>query len=206
MDMHSLVSVAREIHLKNSDLVAANDQVQVGKLIDITSKKAVESFGEDICAVNGSYPIRIFRVNAPDCTYLHSLVLGRKKEAVILLSPSLNPCWTRFCSAKELAHLFIGCSTTTNDSAMLLTLARNSRFNAATLEAEMDTETFCLYLAIEILLPWTLRGKLSDMHHEKGFTTLQIAKHFMVPCAIIEQYFECEYGALSFKANKDVKE
>ncbi len=67
----------------------------------------------------------------------------------------------------------------------------------------MDDETFCLYLAIEVMLPWDKRLELSDMH-DRSATNLQMAKRFMVPSAIIEHYFDSGYGQISFTFNRSM--
>jgi len=55
--------------------------------------------------------------------------------------------------------------------------------------------------AIEMLLPWCLRGQLEAMDRE-GMTDLQIAHNFRVPEKIVNLMLRSQYKELSAQSNR----
>lgn len=203
LTLNNLVTLAHRVHVGHPELVDAQGQVRVlPDLVRITEVQAVQSLSGQIVPTNDKYPIHVVRINKLTTSFLYSQVWMRRSEAIIQLAPQLTRCWQRFCITKELLHLYIGCVPAPIDANSCLKLAHGSRFVLPeNLKNGMDEETFCLYLAIEVLLPWSQRMVLSDMKHN-GDTPLQMATRYRVPVAIIEHYFDCGYAEISFEANK----
>jgi len=142
---------------------------------------------------------------------VHGLVLDcekedGKKEADILIAPD-NTCWYRFTAVKELMHLYAG---TAKDALHpnaddITRCAKDSRRIIPTREKELDDETAAFYMAIEVLLPWSLREQVFFMRQKH--TEYQIARAFMVPLNIIQHVFrgdDSNYSSLSFETNMGI--
>ena len=199
-NLRTLVQIARSLHEVNPNLIDPNDNVIVTPdLLKITEAEAAKSLAGRITLVGGRYPVTIARVNKAHAN-LYSQVWIEVDRAVVEFASDLNKCWSRFCVAKELLHIYTGCDGAL-DSQMLVKLARDSRFVIPENGKEMDDETFCLFLAIEVMLPWAKRDALLTMKEAKA-TPYQMAKHFMVPVAIIDCFFESGYSPLSYEANR----
>lgn len=201
-DLSNLIKTARTIHDENPSLLGEAGKVRVSPVLwDVAQSHAAKSLAGRINPnKEGKYPIRIVRLGTPPI-HLYSLVFYKTDCAVIELA-SMNPCWTRFCAAKELLHVYCGCSDGVADTSVLLKAAKASRFTALDKPtAEVDEETFCFYLAVEVMLPWPKRLMLSDMK-ARGEPILSMAQIFKIPTIIIDHYLNSGYAPLSFAANK----
>lgn len=149
-----------------------------------------------IAANDSRIPIDTHSVRAD--TSVHSQVWVYKDHAVVELAASMNRCWKRFCIVKEIAHILFPDGTTIHvgDALPRVKLARDSRFNIADSQKPIDAETCGIYSAIELLLPWSIRGEISDQRM-LGKTNYQIAERYLVPMAVIDQFFDLKYAEIS---------
>jgi len=133
---------------------------------------------------------------------LHGYIIFRDVTPVILVHKRETKCWTRFSVTKELLHLYMGCTANGESINDRLMLAQDCRKNLPNNDiSPIDDETYCFYMAIELMLPWAHRDELSDMNANNE-PPLEMAKRFMIPLQIIKHYFEGEYGARSFRINR----
>jgi len=139
----------------------------------------------------------------------------RKNSAAIVYSGALNFCWERFTVTKELMHLYIRFSfgdKSIDDvdlgAANVLSDALASRSVTISENAMLSDEAAALYMAFEVLFPWSLRTQYNRML-DLGATNMQIAKAFMIPVNFIEFFRHNEskaesYFQLSERINSDV--
>jgi len=136
--------------------------------------------------------------------YGKSAIFPARKIAMVTFSTSRTFCWQRFVLFKELAHHHLGEYQPNDRTAdYMLQIAQLSRNGFPNPEEEIDPELAGLCLAIEIALPWVLRGPLGDLRQE-GKSSYQIAKEARVPQAIIDLLYEENYAELSAEANNAV--
>lgn len=120
--------------------------------------------------------------------------------AYILLAKGMSRCWRRFCIVKELVHLHhpedgLALSPTSTEETMLR-LSKESRFRQVADNEDLDYESMGIYMAIELMIPWRFRGELSDLR-ATGKTNHQIAEQYLLPMAVVDQYFDCHYAECS---------
>jgi hypothetical protein len=65
---------------------------------------------------------------------------------------------------------------------------------------DVHSERWAMVAAIEMLLPWGLRGDLAEMDKE-GFSDLQIAEKYKVPEKIVNLMLRSKYREFSLEAN-----
>lgn len=133
----------------------------------------------------------------------------------ILLSNTLTACWKRFAACKELVHIYLrhGREAERGEESIDITLdslrgklvSISGDFWGLKKEDDLDEERYALYLAVEIMLPWSKRDKLHEMKEQK-LTHYKIAEKFKVPEAVIDMYFapESGYKNLSVESNTDL--
>ena len=119
--------------------------------------------------------------------------------AYILLARGMSRCWRRFCIVKELVHLHhpercLELSPTSTET--MLRLSKESRFRQVADNEDLDYESMGIYMAIELMIPWRFRGELSDLR-ATGKTNHQIAEQYLLPMAVVDQYFDCHYAECS---------
>ena len=111
-------------------------------------------------------------------------------------------CIRRFLEAKELLHLLT--ETVVGDERQRdmvadawLEQSLDGRNFVADFDRPLSPEAVGFYLAIEVLLPWCLRKELHEML-DRGATTLQIAKAFMIPEFVIRHVQNVRFGSRSY--------
>lgn len=124
-------------------------------------------------------------------------------HAVIYFSASLNSCWSRFVVCKELAHLLIDSEVKhfTKDP-MLLVQELISKLPSTKFDHDMNSEHLAMMAAIEMLLPWGLRGEMDQMAAAKK-SDYEIALKFRAPEAFVNLLLRSPYGDISKKSNAD---
>lgn len=190
----SAIRSARILHKDNPQLTLSGGMVIVQPhLKQIALRKSIE--------IGGPSSVLVARTQTVSEGALHSYILFRKTTAVILLHSSANTCWSRFSIAKELLHIYTGCPHNGESIPDRLRLAHSSRFNLPAQDnAPIDDETYCFYMALELLLPWSHRMALSDMK-ASGAPPRVMATCFMIPCQVIDHFFEGGYAERSFRIN-----
>ena len=138
--------------------------------------------------------------------------------------PRMNRCWHRFAIAKELAHVWFpdksGATTSAHNLADLAKTAAS--YNVRKSTDEIPTEAMGIYLALEILMPWEIRGELHDVYDSARAPSykinadltqsqlvagenalLKIAKKYLVPVQFVEHYFlDEEYLRISAEVHR----
>ncbi len=96
---------------------------------------------------------------------------------------NLNRCWRRFVAAKELSHTILDRDHTafTTDVHALATLLLNQAPDI-TNDEDIHSEYLAFYFAVELLVPYSLNGQVSD----NSKTSYEIASLLSVPEQIID--------------------
>ena len=126
-----------------------------------------------------------------ESNHVKSSVNHFAKHAVIYYSRDLNPCWTRYVIAKEIAHLLHDetskCQVSGDaESQELVDFITNPEVDFGE-SPGVDSEKVCEIYAIELLLPHAHRDQLGNISRE------QIAKTYRLPRAKVEVYFHPAY-------------
>ena len=118
---------------------------------------------------------------------LHRYEQGGKKWADIVVAETLNACWTRFVSTKELAHLIIDKEDDdcTHDPVGLIRGLVD--FFPTNIAADIKSERVATLAATELLMPWDKKPLIMGMIAE-GKNNFQIALHFKVPEKVVEYW------------------
>lgn len=139
-----------------------------------------------------------------------NLLMEEKLTEEILLPKNLSTCWKRFASCKELVHIILrdgresesknddGENNTSSLQDKLVSISGD--FGNLKKEDDLDEERYALYLAVEIMLPWSMRDALHKMKDD-GNTHYKIADKFKVPEDVIDLYFNTSYKELSVESN-----
>jgi len=129
------------------------------------------------------------------------MLLRYDTHAKIIYSQSMNTCWRRFVVCKELAHLLIDTDAehfTQNPVSLVQELINDVPVMRT--DHDINSERLAMIAAIEMLLPWCLRGRLTEMA-EEGLSDLQIAQEFRVPEKIVNLMLRSDYGSFSKESN-----
>ena len=179
---------------------------------------SVRKFRDFIANKTGRRAIVKIAPAVPECsgdahlrsdTHIFGHVLVYEKTAEIHI-PRMNRCWHRFAIAKELAHVWFPDRTGAASTALTLAdLAKMAAsYNVRKSTDEIPTEAMGIYLALEILMPWEIRGELHKLYDEARVSSykinpdmsqtrivagenalLKIAKKYLVPVQFVEHYF-----------------
>jgi hypothetical protein len=87
-----------------------------------------------------------------------------------------------------------------NLSASFLSFAKSSSSNQWICDVNIGSERFATMAAIEMLLPWCLRGRMRAMANE-GLTDLKIAQEFRAPEKFVNLILRSNYGQISDETN-----
>ena len=142
-------------------------------------------------------------------THIFGQVFVYEKTAEIHI-PRMNRCWHRFAIAKELAHVWFPDRTGAASTALTLAdLAKMAAsYNVRKPTDEIPTEAMGIYLALEILMPWEIRGELHDLYNRARVSSYKInpdlsqeqisdgenalrkiALKYLIPVQFVEHYF-----------------
>jgi hypothetical protein len=120
----------------------------------------------------------------------------------VVINKTLNRCWRRFVVAKELAHLFTGLCEDLIDAEKVTI---SSYYGWLPPHQDVDVtkslsdETFCIYLAIELLVPYCSRADLDSAatnylakttQQDKDMIASSAATKRLVPREIIKYFLE----------------
>lgn len=218
-----VIRCARDL-LKNESLIVPR-QVVIGDCaieIDRVSEQCLDSLpqrlrdklqlidvlGGLLPVVQSAYghPIEILEVEA-EAVVNYGDVKDYGSHATVRFQKSITPCWIRFAVAKELLHLYT--QTTAIQGATpehLFDSAKHTRDKIVSDSSVLDDEQVAFYLAVELFLPFALRGSLLAplMEHFGEENAYPIAKAFMCPRAVIEKIRDDGYLDLSYRINSEV--
>lgn len=138
---------------------------------------------------------------------LYSALFRYRDKALIIYSADLNPCWRRFAVCKEAAHLLIDNKDehmTTDVASLIQQLITDAPINIAP-ESPIESESMGVVVALELLLPWKIRGQLIKMAQE-GKTDREIADYAKVPQKYVNVMLRSGYGTLSARFNRELDE
>jgi hypothetical protein len=153
-------------------------------------------------AANLKYKIDLLRVNWDG---VHVLGTVRKyetdgrKHARIVVSEKLNTCWARFVGCKEMAHLLIDRPGDETTDPIRLISSFMGGVVAEKIDADISSEHWAYLAAIELLMPWRLRGTIQEMI-ASGKSSYDVALLFRVPERIVELWRSPWYQDLFGKA------
>jgi hypothetical protein len=125
-------------------------------------------------------------------------------RAEVSYSNGLNLCWTRFVICKEISHLVIDCKKQnfTHDPVELVQqlIAGGPSLNK---DDGLQSEHLAAVAAIELLLPWKLRGEIKAMVNN-GITDLEIALKFRVPEHVVTYLVRSKYWDVSLICHSEI--
>lgn len=202
-NLEAVIRTAREIH-DNINLVDSNDDklapyfFLVGKFAGYTEQKLKEKYDNpDFQLVAVVSPITTTLV------YGMSAIFPEEATAYITCSSLRNYCWRRYVYTKEICHHYTGYYQSSFEGEPLIQLARASRDSNYSRDTELDDEQFCLFLAIELMIPWKFRGEISDVYRQQN-STYQVALSTRVPLSIVDFFFNNDYSGVSAEINRSV--
>jgi Zn-dependent peptidase ImmA (M78 family) len=129
--------------------------------------------------------------------HLKGLLKRYKDRAEVLYSASMNTCWKRFVICKEMSHLLIDTESkhfTYNPMELVQQLITGAP--SLTLDDRLASEHLAVISAIEILLPFQLRGRLKEML-SSGNNDRHIAQEFRVPENVVTYLVRSKYWEVS---------
>lgn len=144
---------------------------------------------------------------------LYSYFDDEQDNPTIVYNKDLNLCWRRFVVLKEIMHYYIGIVEDdlrdTNLAYAILHNAVSSRRLVCGMDSDISDEAAAFYMTLEAALPHRLRPQLLSLR-DRGATSYQIAKVFMIPQVFVEHFFvddrvgATSYAGLSYRVNGDV--
>jgi Zn-dependent peptidase ImmA (M78 family) len=122
--------------------------------------------------------------------------------ANIHFSTRQSKCWQRYVICKELAHLLMD----TEDAHFTGDIETHiqglvSELHGIDLNAALSSEYSAMLLALEILIPWKLRGIVLGMKNSGG-SDLQIAKYCLVPEKFVNIFLSKNFQIASTNGNE----
>lgn len=169
---------------------------------DKTGRRAIVKIAPSVPECSGDAHLR-------SDTHIFGQVFVYEKSAEIHI-PRMNRCWHRFAIAKELAHVWFPDRTGAASTALTLSdLAKMAAsYNVHKPTDEIPTEAMGIYLALEILMPWEIRGELHDLYERARVSSYKItpdlsqvqvvagenalrkiALKYLIPVQFVEHYF-----------------
>lgn len=107
-------------------------------------------------------------------------------------------CGARFSVCKDLMHVYTNTVRGIESVDSLFNCAMKWQELIPDEETDLDAETTGFYHAIEVMLPWLLRGAQFNLLREKYKKTsscdLTIAKAFLIPERVVKHICECSEG------------
>jgi Zn-dependent peptidase ImmA (M78 family) len=148
-------------------------------------KNQVSSYLDD------KFPINIYSTDILVNEHF-GLYMKYKNKIDIHISSSLNNCWSRFVSTKELMHSILSqhipeSKTTDIENLIKHIISKDEDFEP---DQEVQPEYSAWILAVEILLPYCFNKLIID---KEQYTSYQIADIFKVPEVIVDRVRTKEY-------------
>lgn len=140
---------------------------------------------------------------------VYSFVIQREGEGpLIVWNNNIDFCWRRFAVTKELSHLLMLSLKIPQENAGREWVAEGDNWLKGLAEnTVLDTEASAFLIALELLLPWSLRGQLSQLL-SSGISHYHIAKVFFLPTYIINTFLSDvggeSYYSLSNRVNEKI--
>lgn len=189
-------------------LLICRDLVKIigeeGKLAyPVSIKEAILPLVERMLSGEREFKVTLHQKEWRSANY-YSMLKRYDDSAKITYSSDLNTCWKRMAICKEIAHLLIDCKPchrTTDGVALIQELITNAPVMQP--ESPLESEWMGVVAAIEILLPWELRGELSLMK-SAGKTDYEIAEYCRVPEKYVNVILSSNYGATSARMNQEL--
>lgn len=147
------------------------------------------------------YSIKIERSDE-DSHEIMAMLHRYQSSANVIYGKNLNVCWSRFVICKELVHLALDSEPShyTKDVLGLIHGLINN-VDLLSLDDELGSEKVAFITAVEVLLPWKLRGELYKMDAD-GLPDKDIACKWRVPEKIVSFLLRSSFRAFSEKANQ----
>jgi hypothetical protein len=130
---------------------------------------------------------------------LYGLFVNRGNQNYILVNETLNECWFRFTLLKELCSLYVDHYdkqdklTRFDNYLSSLQNAFNEKVDFVGKpgldEGDLDSETFSILLATELMIPVETRG-ITDSLISSKIPLNDVAKSLMVPEFILKLFYE----------------
>jgi len=192
-----IVAFARIFHRDYKDLwISHPDSTEVAPLDDIVDVgKVCEAVARKV-----NRDVEVLRIFSDTPNHYGEVRVYNDKSQIRLWA-GLNRCWHRFVWAKECMHIVFP-KWDGFTPVQRVEHALNSRFAVAKTGYDFDVETTGIYLAMEVLIPWGIRGRISGWKHEDRETNYQIACRLLVPQEAINFFFDLGFAEQSAKFNK----
>jgi len=175
------------LNLDEAIKIVSNFQRNSGMEIDNIPIPIDNSFVELIVKHLGLSGKRIRVVDISSANkVLYGYFRNSGNEIEIGITESLNSCWTRYVTCKELSHILLGHKGggVTGDPRKLVSgLYSNYLFGT---DEALDHENLANICAAEIMMPYEISQPL--LENKKEITPIDIAQKFKIPLAIVQVY------------------
>lgn len=135
---------------------------------------------------------------------IFGIYINKGSNVYITINGNLNSCWRRFATLKELCSLYVDHNDVSgkmkkyqnyldsvgNAFTQKANLLKEDKFSDST---DMDSETFSILLATELMLPYNHRDLLKQqfLEFENGQLKMNdIAKSLLIPEFILNLFYE----------------
>jgi Zn-dependent peptidase ImmA (M78 family) len=151
--------------------------------------------------LDDKFPINLYSTDILINEHL-GMYLKYNNKIDIHISSSLNHCWSRFVSTKELMHSILSqhipeSKTTDIENLIKHIISKDEDFKP---DQEVEPEYSAWILAVEVLLPYCFNDLVID---EKQYTSYQIADIFKVPEVIVDRVRTKDYQDFRKKCYED---
>lgn len=175
------------MNLDEAIRIVSNFQRNSGMEIDNTPIQIDASFVQLIIKhlkLSGKR-IRVVDISSAN-KVLYGYFRNRGSEIEIGIVESLNSCWTRYVTCKELSHILLGYKGegVTGDPRKLVSGLYSSYLFGS--DEALDHENLANICAAEIMMPYEISQTL--LENKKEITAIDIAHKFKIPLAIVQVY------------------
>lgn len=198
MKYKDIVAFARVFHRDNPGLWIPHPDATPATPLDSIIDTARVC---DAVAKKTNRDIEVLRILSDTPNYYGEVRVYENKSQIRLWA-GLNRCWQRFVWAKECMHVVFP-KWDGLEPVERVEHALSSRFAPAKSDHDFDDETTGIYLAMEVLIPWEIRARLSGWKREERETNYQIACRLLVPQEAINHFFDLGFAEQSAKFNKE---
>jgi len=154
----------------------------------ISMSKVKDAVSILLATQKGRLPINLYLRD--DLTHVHAVTLSRRKSADILLSSSANLCHRRFALCDGLCSLvFPSKHNNPLDDIARSMNAVQAFTNGLSTNSEADVSLLRLLAAMELLIPWRLRGRIKEWQ-KGGKAPFEIATKLRVPMQLLQVFLK----------------
>lgn len=140
---------------------------------------------------------------------VYSFVIQREgANPLIVWNNNIDLCWRRFAVTKELGHLLMLSLNIPQEKECGRAIDGDKWLKGLTENTALDAEASAFLIALELLLPWSLREQLSLLLSSE-LSPYHIAKVFFLPTYIINTFLfdngdDESYRSLSNRINEKI--